>query len=239
MFCYTSPMASNKNIPFSLIVVISCFNVILSYAFGNNGYEAFITVSIALGILISWQSVQMFSLIRRSHSWLVVKAIYALALTFFWFVIISGVILSISRGSYDSKVITPNINWLIVLIGTIPYLLPRIIHGRSDLNFNKAAVGWVTTLYSVMVLFIAVLGFHDSRSEFGSILLVLAIQLQYLMSHLAAKTSYLERSHASALKLVRKLRLERSDFGKYIIITLVGVPFIVPLVIVLFVSAIK
>lgn len=232
-------MTSNRNTSFLFIVVVLIINVILSYTFGNNGYEAFITVSLALGILITWQSIKMFRLIQDSNSWMIVRAIYILALIFFWFVVLSGVILSVSSSSYDPKGITPDINWLIVLIGTIPYLLPRLISIQNDFSFNKAAVGWVTTMYSVMVLFIAVVGFYNSTSRFGNIMLVMAVQLQYLMNHLTVKTNYLERSHGSALKLVNNLHFEKSDFGKYIIIAVVGLPYIAPLAIVLIGSSIK
>lgn len=231
-------MNKDRKMPFLLLICASVFNILLAYIFGNDGYEVFITISIALGLLITWQSIQLLRINFASNNWLVIKAIYALILCSFWFIIIAGVMLSVSRDAYDPNVVVPSINWLVVCFGVLPYMLPRLLYG-TKMSFTQSVVGFVTTLYSVLVLFVAMLGFYNSTTRFGSILLVLAIQLQYLMNHLAVKTNYIEKSHVRATKWAIKLKIANSDAGKYFIVLSVGLPFIVPLLVVLAVSAIK
>jgi hypothetical protein len=216
-----------------LVAAISMFNIVLAYVFGNNGYEAFVTLSIALGILITWQSLQLLRLLFKSHTWLILKLLGAAALGFFWFLVIGGVMLSISRDAYDPSATTPDVNWLVVLIGTVPYLLPRLGLYKTDAGFTKTAIGTVTTLYSVIVLFVAALGFYDSEARYQSLILVLAVQLQYLMNHVILNTGYLDRALAAGVQLSSQLKLGSSSFGRDLTIFLVAIPFFAPLAIVL------
>ena len=222
-----------------LIVAASIFNVILSYVFGNNGYEAFITLSIALGILITWQSLQLARHLFQSKTWLIIKLLGLVLLGFFWFIVIAGVMLSVSGNAYDPTVSVPNVNWLIVIIGTGPYLLPQLSFYKIKVGFHKTATGMLTTLYSVMVLFIAALGFYNNQAKYQGLVLVLAIQLQYLMNHVIIRTDYLNRSHATATNIARRLKINGNDLGQNLTIFLVGLPFFMPLMIVLLVSSIN
>ncbi len=88
-----------------------------------------------------------------------------------------------------------------------------------------------------MVLFIAVLVFYDNEAKYKSLILILAVQLQYLMNHIITKTDYLKRSHILATHLTQRLKINGNDVGQYLIIFIVGLPFILPLATVLLVGA--
>lgn len=229
-----------KDITSSLAYVLlaSLFNVALAYLFGNNGYEAFITISIAVGFLLTWQSFNLVPLLFKSKVWLIIKLVGLLPLAFVWFVAVAGVILSVSTNAHDPSVSTPSINWLIVILGTLPFLVPRVAIYKATAGFQKTAIGLLVSLYSIIVLYIAALGFYDNNASNKNLILVIAVQLQYLMNYLITRTNYLHRSQVLAKNLAQHLSISHKDTGDYLMILIVGLPFILPLAIVLLISAI-
>lgn len=221
------------------LVCASLFSLAIAYIFGNDGYEAFATTAIALGLLLSWQLINIARLLFRSNIWLIVKFVGALMLGFFWFVAIATVISSVSSNTFSPQIPTPNVNWIVVSIGTLPFLLPRLGLYRSSTAIKTPAIGALVSLYSIMVLYIAIIGYHDSNVTYRGLLLVIAVQIQYLMSYTVIKTDYLERSHAFATNLSHRLKITGSDIGDYIHILVVGLPFLLPLGIIALVSTLS
>lgn len=238
-FCYTLKVFRNKNISFAYILFASLFSLTLAYVFGNDGYEAFVTIAIALGILISTQLLNMARLLFRARVWLVVKLFGLLALGFIWFICIASVILSISSEAFNPSLVKPTINWVIVLVGTLPFLMPRVNAYRLDAGMKKTFIGILTSLYSIIVLETAVTSYFSDASKYRNIVLVLAIQLQYLMSYAITNTNYLDRSLAFANNLTRRLRISQGKMSLYITSLIVGLPFILPLAIISYVIVLR
>jgi hypothetical protein len=217
---------------FLLALLISVLNIVMAILFSKNGYEAFVTASVAIGILFTILYLDTIRLTFQSKVWLIVKLLCIPLFAFVWFLVVIGVMLTISRNAYMPNINVPAVNWWLILIGTLPYLLPRLNFLRSK-SPRYTLLSIITTIYSVVVFLIAAIDFNSSRSLSHNIILVLAIQLQYLMNYAVLKTNYLEKSLASANNLVARLKLAGNGFGMFIVITIVGLPFFIPLAVVL------
>lgn len=211
----------------------------MAYVFGNDGYEAFVTMAIALGLLLSWQLIGLTRLLFQSRSWLVIKFLGTLLIGFFWFISMGGVIMATAQNIFDPLVQAPPVNWLVVLVGTIPFLMPRIAAYRLNTDPVKALMGVLASLFSIIVLCVAVIGYFDNDAMFRDLILVLAVQLQYLMNHAINKTDYLPRSHAYATSLTRRLNLKMSIHNLDITLLIVGLPFFLPLIIISLISMLR
>jgi hypothetical protein len=231
-------MLNNEATSLIYLIVASLLSVLLAYIFGNEGYEALITTAIALGFLITWQLLVLARLLFRTKAWLIIKIIGLLPIGFIWFIAVASVISSISSGIYNPAISPPSVNWFVVCIGTLPFLIPRLLGYKIKVGSKKILIGSITSIYSLMVLYIAVIGFYDNESKYRSLILVLAVQLQYIMSYTVTRTNYLNRSHDFAVNLLKRLRISSNDdAGQNIIIFIVGLPFILPLAVVLLVSS--
>jgi hypothetical protein len=231
-------MLNNEATSLIYLIVASLLSVLLAYIFGNEGYEALITTAIALGFLITWQLLGLARLLFRTKAWLIIKIIGLLPIGFIWFIAVASVISSISSGIYNPAISPPSVNWFVVCIGTLPFLIPRLLGYKIKVGSKKILIGSITSIYSLMVLYIAVIGFYDNESKYRSLILVLAVQLQYIMSYTVTRTNYLNRSHDFAVNLLKRLRISSNDdAGQNIIIFIVGLPFILPLAVVLLVSS--
>lgn len=233
-------MQQDKNTSnFLVVLIISLVNILLAYIYSKSGYEAFITVSIALGLLFTLLSISSLRLIFRSSYWLIVKLIFVPLIAFMWFMIICGVMLSVSPSAYSPNKSLPDINWWIVIIGTLPYLLPRLNLISSKQTLKHSIISMLYVLYSVMVLLIAAISFHSPNASEKNIMLILGIQLQYLMNYAVLKTNYLEKSLYFSNKTARKFNIHNNDLGTYFVVIVVGLPFILPLAVVLIASSLR
>lgn len=224
---------------FLLALLVSVFNIALAILYSRNGYEAFVTVSVALGILFTLLTINTLRLTFKSKGWLIAKLLSIPLLAFIWFVVVAEVMLTISKDAYGPSVNTPNVNWRLILTGSVPYMLPRLNTLRSNSSLKYLFLSMLVTVYSVVVLLIASIDFKTSDSLSHNIILVLAIELLYLMNFAVLKTNYIDKSLTFSNNLVTKLRLVGSDFGSYIIIAIVGLPFFIPLASVIALSFIK
>ncbi|QQS19757.1 hypothetical protein IPL85_05840 [Candidatus Saccharibacteria bacterium] len=221
------------------VVLALLFSLLTAFIFGNEGYEAFVTIAIALGLLISWQLIHLAKLIFQSKDWVIVKLVGITSLVFFWFVSVATIALAISKDAFGSGVHTPSINWAVVLVGTLPFLVPRISAYRLNANTKNTIIGILASLYSIIVLYVAVIGYYDTDASYRSVILVLALQLQYLMSFVITRSNYLNQSHAYAVSLTRRLKIIDSEKGQYLILFIVGLPFILPLATVLLIISLS
>jgi len=216
---------------FLLLIVAGLFNVLLAFNYGHDGYEAFVVTLILLGLLASWQGIETARFIFASKINLIAKVFQILAVAVFWFFIIGGMMISVSPDAYGSEVRTPDVSWLTVAIGIVPFVITQLIAPREGQSSQQLLTGWVTSIFSMAVLFIAGIGYHDRQTVFAGIILVVAMQLQYLMSYLAVQSDYLKRAHTYANTVAPS-----SDFAATAI---VGAPFALPLIIIVIVSSVK
>jgi hypothetical protein len=231
-------MLNNEATSLIYLIVASLLSVLLAYIFGNEGYEALITTAIALGFLITWQLLVLTRLLFRTKAWLIIKIIGLLPIGLPSLFLLPSFIISPLPGIYNPAISPPSVNWFVVCIGTLPFLIPRLLGYKIKVGSKKILIGSITSIYSLMVLYIAVIGFYDNESKYRSLILVLAVQLQYIMSYTVTRTNYLNRSHDFAVNLLKRLRISSNDdAGQNIIIFIVGLPFILPLAVVLLVSS--
>jgi hypothetical protein len=231
-------MRNTTNITFAYLVLSSLLGLVIAYIFGNDGFEAFVITAIALALLMSWQVVYAIRLLFTSNHWFVIKLFGSICLLFFWFTAIMAVLFSVSSNIFTPQVSLSPINWPLVLIGTLPFLLPRISKLGSQTTMNQTIAGIVTSFYSILILYIAVIAFYANDLKYQSIVLVMVAQLQYLMSHVVVKTDYIYQSHAFAKKLTHRTHFSNNDTEHYLVLGIVGLPFLLPLAVILLISAV-
>ncbi len=222
---------------FLYVLLVSGLNIILAYAFSKSGYEAFITVCIALGMLFTLLSLHIVKLILKGNYWQGFKLLCVPVVAFVWFLVIAGVLLSVSPSAYSADKSLPTIKWWIVLVGTLPYLMPRLNFVSAKRSLKYSFLSMLTVLYSVAILLIAAIGFHNPSAPEKNILLVIGVQLQYVMSYAVLKTNYIQKSLDFSNKLAKRLNLHNNDLGSYIVVLTVGLPFILPLAVVMLASS--
>jgi hypothetical protein len=221
---------------FAESVAAAIISLALAYKFGNNGYEVFITICIALGLWATWLLLLSVRAVCKSKEWLLIKCINCLLLFILWLIIICAALLATSKSAYSPSVIIPQVSWGIVVLGVILYVIPRINVQSFKISAQRLMAEWLATLYAMLVLFIAVVSYFNKPVTSNAVVLVLAVQLQYLMYTLVTRTNYLQQSYQLAVKANSKWGLQHSEWGTALVIFLVGLPFSAPLVIVLLAS---
>ncbi len=219
---------TSKSIYFVTIVAVA--NILLAFIYGSNGYEAFVTLSIVLAIMFTWQLVQAANRIFHSKSWLIFKILALPVLMFCWFLIVIAEMLSIFKPSVAPGVVIPPIHLWLIVIGSASYFLPRNTSSVKEVSVTQLTIRAVATLFSIMTLFIAALDFYDNSSALKNVILVIAIELQYIMNYVVLKTNYLGAALNLATRITQKLHLDEGELGFYLIMFLVGLPFFAPFI---------
>jgi hypothetical protein len=191
-----------------------------------------------LGVLITWQLFGLAKYLFGSKTWLIVKILGLVPLAALWCLAAMTVMSMLSSSLHGPSVTPPPMNWPLVLLGTVPFLLTRLFFRGKQLDLKQQISGVVLSFYSIVMLFVAILGYYGSTTRFGGVLLVVAVQLQYIMSYVVTQTNYLSRSHDFTARLLGPDFAKADDSaGQYVYVAIVGLPFIIPLALVLLISS--
>jgi hypothetical protein len=214
-----------------VVVFSALISLILSYAFGNDGYEAFVVTCIGLGILTARQSLELASLKQR---WLVVQIILGIMLTIVGLAVIAILFAAISPELTNPNLKLPPLNWLIVAISSLPFLF-RPITQASHQNLDKVMIHLITLIYSAIVLYGAAITYYKAESTMVGLILVLAVQMQYVMAYIVISTGYISIVQA----FFANSGLLRSESGSNLFLLIVALPFFTPMIVIMLLSAIK
>jgi|GEM_PF-2793851 len=225
------------------ISVAAVATLVLSYAKGNEGYEAFISTSIALWIFVTWLTLRVVRLIfARKQWWLIGKLLAALGMIGMWCMVAIAIMIVVTHQGADPRITVPHVHWLIVLLGVAGYLVPRFFTHQSKTPTRKIAFGWLAAIFAIVTLFLAGNAYYDSSSHFRSIILVLALQLQYIMCFVVVKTDYIAWAEQKAKRIntFTYLQVQKHPENEiYAPVLLVGLPIFLPLLVVLAMTLVR
>jgi hypothetical protein len=224
-------MRSFRPNTFGYLLLSAVLTIMLSYLFGNDGHEAFLTTTLALGILMTWLSIQLIRLNFGSRQWFAVKLFALIPLSFLWFVSVSVVMLAVLPNGHESLAV----NWFVVAMSTLPYFFNRLeaVKKSRGISIDVAA-----TLYSLLILYVAGLSFREGQSPLKNLLLVIAMQLQLIMAYLTISSGLLQKAHVVVNRYLKRFKMDTTDFGLLIGALVLGLPFFLPVIIVIVLSAI-
>lgn len=213
------------------LLLIAIANLGVSFAYGNNGYEAFLTACLALMILLHWQIVVLLKAVKNKYNlWIALLSTPVLA--FVWLLLFTALMLSLTYVSPGAAAVRAETNWWIVFIGALPYMLPRIL-SNTKTTIDGASMNLLVTLYSVAIALGAIIGFTSSEGGISSVILVLAVELQVIVAFIYTKTHFVDNVMLSTKRLLDNSFASNQDTVSYIRIFLIGLPLVAPLFLVI------
>lgn len=214
---------------FFYVIIASIIAVVASYLFGAKGLEAFYATVISLCILSTWIVIQLIKKLYSLPDALILKI---LVTPLPIIVLLGGWLVSLATLSIEGE----SINWWIVLIGVIPFLIPRIGMYKKITRANKLSIGLLITTFSILILYMAFTGFQTNTHSYHKILLVIAVQAQLLLTYLTVQTNYLERFRTIVLNVCERLGIRKYKTQALIVICVVGLPYIVCIYLIMYLA---
>ena len=139
-----------------------------------------------------------------------------------------------SRNTLEPSINLPAVNPWVILLGIIPYLIPRLGLFKKDTSATKIGIGLVATFISIVVLFVAFIGLTSSaHTADNRLLLVIAVQLQLVMNYVVVRTNYLEASREITIRECKKRGIYDETSQRTCILVITGLPFIATMVLAL------
>lgn len=148
-----------------------------------------------------------------------------------WCMLVIAIMIVVTHSGADPRAAIPHSNWFIVCFGVAGYLVPRFFTHKHNTPPQNIAFGWLAAIFAIIMLFVAGNTYYDSVSHFRNIILVLAVQLQYIMCFVMVKTDYVAWASAVA-KRVNGLKSMQPENEIYAPVVLVGLPMFLPLFVV-------
>lgn len=212
------------------ITLVALASFALSIIVGNEGVEAFYAVYIASGLLFTIFTYRLVKLVMGSAYWLALKLFAVVAAVFCWLIIVLAVAGPIFDPTINPRITVPNISWWIVVGSVLMYFF-RFWHSKTsfDQSAQMIVTGLVSSMLTILVLFIAFLSYFGIESSARTLALVFATQATFLSNYIFTQTDYIPRVHAAS---VARFGKESSLTGKISLI-LIALPFILPVVVML------
>lgn len=209
-----------------LLAVIAAGNVLLSFYYGNNGYEAFLTACLGLLILMHWQLAQLISVVKRDHG-LFLSILVVPPLGIIWMILFAALMVCLTYTSDAAGSVRLETNWLLVFAGAVPYLLPRLLV-RATNSIETSSINLLVTIYSVVFAAIAIVSFGSQDSIFGKTILVIALELQVLIAFIFAKTSFVTKVIKNTESVKRRYFANDDNAMFYTVVGVVGAALLGP-----------
>ncbi|RZJ14411.1 MAG: hypothetical protein EON51_19245 [Acinetobacter sp.] len=223
-------MKQSLAVTFILLVFTAIANVILAFIYGNEGYEAFLAVCFGLLIIFIWQSYGIIAaFIRKYGKFSILLSLPVVVLL--WVLVLPAIMGTIT---YDTPgAVNHDINWMLVVLGIIPFGVQTLFSKRKNTSLTSVAVGMTVTIYSVFVVFIGAILFYDTSSSFSNIGLVIAFEFQLIMNFLIIRAGYFDRALTYANAQLAKHPHLPESVQRYYIVAVCGAPLVIPLVIII------
>lgn len=219
---------TNKNIFY--VVVIAVLNLIVSLISGNQGVEAFYSVFLATGLLLTVHLLKLLKFLFISSNWWITKIFGFLFALFVWIVLTAAILVSLIGSDLNQGLETAAVKWWIVLAGTL-FFASRISFREKFAvrDLNQSFIGITSSILTIMIFFIAFLQYFSIESSNRSIVLIFAVQFLYISNFVYSETHYVK----TVVERINRKADKNSDFTKLVTVTLVGLPFLLPFIVLL------
>lgn len=225
------------------VICFAVFTVVLSYTDANVGLTSFIALVLSLGIEAVFIMVRMWISLLRLRPFSVWSLLFAVPLTigylYFTLLLTLFVVDHITSGLAEAYLGTG----LEIFIYMLAYTLPQLHLLRSKQNgLRTYSISAVAIFYALLVCLFAGVAFADpsfATNTFHTVLLVLAIQLQFVMNYIVTNTAYLERIYPLSLKIHSFTPWKDEASASNMAIALGAMPFLFPFVIIAMVNSIS
>ncbi len=214
-----------------MLVVLGIFSVVVSFYSGTDGLELFLALLFLMGIILF---LSVFDLLRRlfaSSMWFIIKVAGLVFGLFFLFTILGMIMMPFADELYATEDSKPVINWLVLLVILISYLLNKSLLRKKVLTLQMLAIQIISAIFSTILMITAFLLFIKSETLLQSLLLVIAAELQFIMNFIYTKTNYVETTHKKVMEHVGYRRLGQ-DLKLFALTVFIGFPAAASLVIV-------
>lgn len=226
-------MNSTTALSLIYLIVVGAVNIWLSYAFGNKGVEAFLTATFGLVILFHLQVIVLIRSIDRSRGLagqITMRILAGLVSATFWlflalaFLIFVPTYLPILTSSLDL-----NINWILVLAGTMPYAIARLLQSKRD-SVERASVNIIVTTYSLIASITALLVATAANTKDASFPMVFTVNVQIILAFVFSRTEYVQGITRIARLLSDKYFNKDDNFVTYAVWAAIALPLFIPII---------
>jgi len=215
------------------LVILGIFSIFISFMYGVDGIEVFLALHLLTGILLAYYAFELVKLLFNSKVWLIIKLFGLVVAGFSLFFSFGIVIIPFSNvESSSSNTYLQTLNWGVLLIILVSYLFNRFILDRKNgLTSYQLSVNAVSTILSLGVMFAAFSFFVSSESLLKNLVLVIAIELQFIANYVYTQTNYLEMVHKRIIQTNFYRRLG-GDLQLGVLVTILGLPTLLSLLII-------
>lgn len=218
-------------------MLLGLASVTISFIFGDDGVESFAAIYLITGLLLTYACWRLVPHIWRARLWLIVRIIGLILLVLFWIVAVVPVVALLMEPTINPK-IPIEINWWIVLLSLLGYAVLKKRKSPEVQTLETAVAHTTTLLLAAVLMFVGYLMFAGTESRFGSLMLVIVVQLQFIMNYLFIETDYIVRVHGYLQKRLYGSSLRGSEQETMLYAFLVGAPFFISILLLIIIASI-
>lgn len=219
-----------------LVVCIATVNILLAYFFRETGEIQFMGLLVATCLLALFHGARLSRATWQRIGWIPGRVLALGGVGAFVFMCCMSAMFTLGFAAQDGKFVVP---WYGVLLSAAVFFLPQIRQKRTP-TVSTSAVQLVAVFYTILILLLACVSYLGSGiTRFGALLLVLAVQLQFVMNYAATETSYLLLLEHRSRKVAGWFRVHDAVSVGNIALLLGAMPFFTPLCIILLAASIS
>ncbi len=220
-------MVNNTFWAFFYLVAASVFNIGLAWYYGNDGLEAMMSAGLAICLLLLYKAGSFVKALFATKRHTITKLLLSV-ITMSFSLFTTVISLPAIFGWLLPKSFSPEVNWWLVIAGVISYLLIQGIRTKKrQTTLNDRATELIVLFYSLLTIYAGFLSYGTYRSE-ASVVLVIALQLQYIFQFLALKTEVMSQSKRLIEQRLATTKLAQTEYAKSLAIAPTILLFIVP-----------
>lgn len=218
------------------VVVFAMFTVVLAQKSQNVGLLSYIAFVISLGfqslfiVVRLWRS--LLTSPRKNLWWMLLASLLTPAFLFFTLMLASFTaqhVMSELGESLDGQALT-------IIVYVMGYTLPQLHLLRSKIGGAQTySISAVVIFYSLLLCLFAGVAFVDPQyieQQYRAVLLVLAIQLQFVMNYITINTPYFQRIYPLAQKTLSFTRWKDEESASNLAVAFGALPFLLPFIVI-------
>lgn len=212
-----------------IVLLIVFVNLALALLFHHVAETQFFGMLTATGLLALFHLSRLVRIVFRSNNTLG-RIFYTLPGGLLTFFTVSSVLFTIGSSIQEMPSLESAANF--GLLWSILFFLPHL--HQQHATISKIYIQMTATFYVSLVLLVAGLAYvSSSYTGTTRYILVIALQLQYIMSYFVTETDYLIRLEERYQPVLDRLSITDSTTRDKIMQTAGALPFFVPLIILL------
>ena len=218
-----------------ILILIGCVTTIISFAYGSNGYEAFLSTSLALLILFHWQAIVLLRAVRRRYGLLRLLLLLPLVLVIWLFVFVA-LMLCLTYWTPQIGEVRAQVSWMLVVVGAVPYAVVRYYTATND-TVESLGFAALVTMYAAVTALFALVVYSSADSVLSSIVLIVAAECQVVISYLFIKSNFVKDVVQLSNRYVGDIPSAGRNAGLNLSVFILGSILIAPMLIIGFISA--